>query len=74
MSEKTWYNGSFAICPKQSLNFFPFKLYLALEYQIYDYTQLKPYRRLQVYFIYRSFCVGQHLHFEAAKNFGLDTV
>ena len=67
-----YFNGSFQICPKKKIDFIPFKLFLAMMYDVYDWRELKPYKRAQAYNTYKIACVHFHVDYEAPQNYGLD--
>jgi len=68
-----YFNGSFQICPKKKLDYIPFALYLAMMYEVYDWRELKPYKRTQAYNNYKIACVHFHVDYEHPSNFGLDS-
>lgn len=63
---------SFPICPALRLPTVPFKLWAAIDRQIYDVMALKPYARCCLWWEYRIEMVYMGFEPESPTLFGLD--
>lgn len=63
--------NSFAICPKQSLSWLPFRWWLAVAHDIFDIRAVKPYRLNSLWLEYVAYCESLNLDHESADNYGL---